>query len=373
MSQTLEPKSVPIAIGLISLLAVPFSYAVAYLSFFHDNPGAVLGVGVLALVLPAVVAYLLVFRRMPDHVRKDPFLYIFTIFAFACVLDLMIGLTLMGYTDVMAWYFASGEPYLNTAHGMAINIWDGTVHYALYLLIAYLMASGKSYRRAGLFWVGSMMGSGMVFLVGNLVGVFADHVEPSYLLNVPFMLVPLFLAWRIFATTSTQYATEGSVDPIQRWTLTALLLGVAGFSLFRLLVALNPETGITSGWATIEPYLQSPMAYPQLQISVYAFWIAPYSLIAALALWRSTSVGLANWGWVLSGVVFQGQFAHIIAGFSEKNDLAFRISPDHAVTYIGANLLLAITLIWLAAALDKNGSQLGYRGKPQTSSGPTLA
>ena len=75
MAATLNPKSVPIAIAMISLLAVPFSYAVAYLSFFHDNPGAVLGVGVFALVLPAVIAYLLVFRHMPDHVRKDPFLY----------------------------------------------------------------------------------------------------------------------------------------------------------------------------------------------------------------------------------------------------------------------------------------------------------
>lgn len=352
MAEAFKPKSVPIAIALISLLAIPFSYAVANLSFFHDNPSAVLGVGVLALALPAVIAYLLVFRRMPDAVRKDPFLYIFTIFSFACVLDLLIGFTLMGFTDVMAWYFASGEPYLNTAHGMGINIWDGTIHYALYLAMAYQMASGTSYRRTGLIWVGSMMGSGMVFLVGNLVGVFGNHVEPSYLLNVPFMLVPIFLAWRIFAQHSPASNAAASSGSMANWGLTLALLALAGFSLFRLLVALNPTTGITSGWAAIEPYLQSPMAYPQLQVAVYAFWLAPFSLIAALSLWRTSSRGISNWSWIFVGVVCQGQFAHIIAGMSNKNEAAFQIASGNSATFVVANLALVAVVIWLALRLN---------------------
>ena len=352
MAEAFKPKSVPIAIALISLLAIPFSYAVANLSFFHDNPGAVLGVGVLALVLPAVIAYLLVFRRMPDTVRKDPFLYIFTIFSFACVLDLLIGRTLMGFTDVMAWYFASGEPYLNTAHGMAINIWDGTVHYALYLIMAYQMASGASYRRTGLIWVGSMMGSGMVFLVGNLIGVFANHVEPSYLLNVPFMLVPIFLAWRIFAQHNATAGPAAPAGAMAKWLLTLALLAVAGFSLFRLLVALNPATGITAGWSAIEPYLQSPMAYPQLQIAVYAFWLAPFCLIAALSLWRTSGPGISHWAWIFVGVVCQGQFAHIIAGLSEKNAGIVRIASDQTGSFLIVNLGVAATVIWLALALN---------------------
>lgn len=354
MDNTLKPKSVPIAIALISLLAIPFSYAVAYLSFFHDNPGAVLGVGVIALALPAVVAYLLVFRHMPDSVRKDPFLYIFTIFAFACVLDLLIGFTLMGFTDVMAWYFASGEPYLNTAHGMAINIWDGTVHYALYLLIAYQMASGKSYRRTGLFWVGSMMGSGMVFLVGNLIGVYANHVEPPYLLNVPFMLVPIFIAWRIFAQHSQTELSPARSNPIVNWALTIALLGLAGFSLFRLLVTFNPDTGMTSGWAGVEPYLQSPMAYPLLQISVYAFWLAPFCLIAALSLWRRAGAGVSHWAWIFAGVVCQGQFGHILAGLSEKNEVAYQIGSDNSAVFIAVNLAVAGVVLWLARHTDKH-------------------
>ncbi|HCS29236.1 MAG TPA: hypothetical protein DIW43_17395 [Spongiibacteraceae bacterium] len=348
MVDATKPKSVPIAIALISLLAIPFSYAVAYLSFFHDNPSAVLGVGVIALVLPAVIAYALVFRHMPDNVRKDPFLYIFTVFAFACVLDLLIGFTLMGYTDVMAWYFASGEPYLNTAHGMAINIWDGTVHYALYLTIAYQMAAGKSYRRTGLIWVGSMMGSGMVFLVGNLIGVFANHVEPSYLLNVPFMLVPIFIAWRIFGQSSPSSSPAASAGTMATGALTIALLSLAGFSLFRLLVAFNPETGITSGWAGIEPYLQSPMAYPRLQIAVYAFWLAPFCLIAALSLWRTSSQGISHWAWIFVGVVCQGQFAHIIAGMSDKNEAAYQIASGSSATFVIANIAVAAVVVWLA-------------------------
>ncbi len=356
MAEIHNPKSVPIAIALISLLAIPFSYAVANLSIFHDYPIAVLGVGILALVLPAIIAYALVFRHMPDTVRKDPFLYIFTIFAFACVLDLLIGFTLMGFTDVMSWYFASGEPYLNTAHGMAINIWDGTVHYALYLTIAYQMASGKSYRRTGLIWVGSMMGSGMVFLIGNLIGVFADHVEPSYLLNVPFMLVPIFIAWRIFSQNPDLDRSSSQPNALVNWALTITLLAVAGFSLFRLLVSLNPNTAITGSWGAIETYLQSPMAYPQLQIAVYAFWIAPFCLIAALSLWRTAGQKISHWAWIFVGVVCQGQFAHIIAGMSEKNEAAFQISAGDSTLFIGLNLALAVSVLWLALHLDRRNA-----------------
>ncbi|MFT5032568.1 MAG: hypothetical protein ACI89D_001493 [Bermanella sp.] len=357
MAEIQNPKSVPIAIALISLLAIPFSYAVANLSVFHDYPAAVLGVGMLALVLPAFIAYALVFRHMPDSVRKDPFLYIFTIFAFACVLDLLIGFTLMGFTDVMTWYFESGEPYLNTAHGMAINIWDGTVHYALYLTIAYQMASGKSYRRTGLIWVGSMMGSGMVFLIGNLIGVFANHVEPSYLLNVPFMLVPIFIAWRIFAQNPEQSSRQLPKGALLNWSLTLALCTVASFSLFRLLVALNPDTAITAGWAGIEPYLQSPMAYPQLQIAVYAFWIAPFCLVAALSLWRTAGRGISHWAWIFVGVVAQGQFAHIIAAMSEKNEIAYQIASESGAAFIVANLAIAGVVVWLAVHLDRQRTQ----------------
>ena len=49
-------------------------------------------------------------------------------------MDLFIGLELSGYVKgFMGFYFVEGESYLNSSHGMMINYWDGTAHYALQL------------------------------------------------------------------------------------------------------------------------------------------------------------------------------------------------------------------------------------------------
>ena len=66
---------------------------------------------------------------------------VFTLCTFSSVVDIIIGLENDGYVSgFMTNYLKNGEPYLATSYGTAINYWDGTVHYALYVFMLTAMA-----------------------------------------------------------------------------------------------------------------------------------------------------------------------------------------------------------------------------------------
>ena len=66
-----------------------------------------------------------VFRVIPKHAQRDPYVYLFSLFGFTCAVDLLIAFCVDKYTTVLRWYLEEGERYLDTAHGAAINYWDG--------------------------------------------------------------------------------------------------------------------------------------------------------------------------------------------------------------------------------------------------------
>ncbi len=336
-------RRVPLVIAGLALLAVPFAYAQANLEILHSNPLFVLVFAVLALSGIGLIAYLAVFRYLPSDVRRSPYLIFFAIFSFACVLDFLIAMTLMGYTDVMAGYFESGEPYLKSSHGMAANLWDGTVHLALYLWMSFCLASSRDHSRAALFWAGSMIGSCIVYMSGNLIGEYAEHIEPSYLLNLPFMIVPIFYAWKVASKSDASAPALNSGRTIGDYFLIVALLGLASLSAFRMLVVLNPEISLTHSWATeVEPYLLSSARYPEIQMLVYGLYLMPFAVLAAIAFWRRSSENLRVWAWIFAGVAAQGQFAHIVASISAADTV------PQSVNFWFCNLLVMLVPLWFA-------------------------
>ncbi|KAK3604498.1 hypothetical protein CHS0354_001178 [Potamilus streckersoni] len=83
-------------------------------------------------------------RRSSRRKSSSPnYIRVWSVFAFTSCVDLFIGLELDKFVSgFMEFYFRDGEPYLQTAHGTLINWWDGTGHYALYLILIALCCAG---------------------------------------------------------------------------------------------------------------------------------------------------------------------------------------------------------------------------------------
>lgn len=338
-----DPRKVAVAVAALALTGIPFAYfqaevldQLSQLWVFLFSLASLLSVG--------VAGYLLVFRHLSASARRDPYLFFFVIFAFAAILDLLIALTLLGYSDVMQSYTQNSEPYLQSSHGAAILFWDGTAHFALYVWLCFCIASSTKHFKSGLFWAGSMIGSSFVYLMANLIGEYAEHIEPAYLLNVPFMLVPAFYAWRISKDSGFSEGIERPPASFQVYLLAFALLVMGLISAYRMLVVLSPELSATVFWGDqVEPYLLSPSRYPQIQMIAYGMYLAPFAIIAIIALWRPPSAGIACWSWIMAGLVAQGQFAHILAtGITES-----ALTSQHAFFWI-ANIIVLVVPLWYA-------------------------
>jgi hypothetical protein len=353
MNQTatagIDIRRVPIAMVVIALLAIPFSFAQTYAGVLEGHPNFVAAFGFVSLGLVGFLAYWFVFRHLPANIRRSPFLILFAVFAFATMLDLLIALSLLGVTDVMNSYFETGEPYLKSSYGMAVNLWDGTAHLAMYVGMSYYLAKGLPHRKLALFWTGSLMSACVIYMLANLIGEYAEHIEPSYLMNVPFMLVPIFYAWKILDEDTTQAAPTRAPLGGQDYILALALLALAFLCAYRFLVVINPTVSLTQGWAAMEPYLLVPSRYPEIQMIAYGTTLMPFTVLAAMSLWRKPSRGIAIWAWLFAGFVAQGQFGHVIGNLHASSDP--RYAMDATATL--ANLAVALIPLWFAVRYER--------------------
>ncbi|XP_012867306.1 PREDICTED: transmembrane 6 superfamily member 1 [Dipodomys ordii] len=220
----------------------------------------------------------------------------------------------------MTHYLREGEPYLNTAHGHIICYWDGSAHYLMYLVMVAAIAWEESYRTVGLYWVGSIVMSTVVFVPGNIVeiktleGYVVQEVQAKGLLRRPCDLM-----------------------------LVLCLLLATGFCLFRGLVALDCPAELCRLYTQFqEPYLKDPVAYPKVQMLVYMFYSVPYFVIAFYGLVVPGCSWMRDVTLMHAGGLAQAQFSHIGASLHARTAYAHRVPDEAKILFLTLNIAYGV-------------------------------
>ncbi|XP_078741071.1 transmembrane 6 superfamily member 1-like [Lampetra fluviatilis] len=347
-----------VLVVLLSFSAAPVSYALNR-SWLMESPVCVCVVGVVVLFAVLGVVKLLL------NSQRDPLFYMCAVFMFSCVIDLLLSLEQDGIIKgFMASYILQGEPYLSTAHGIAICYWDGVVHYLLYLRLLHLVTRRLPYREVGLYWLGSMLMSMVVFLPGNIIGKYGNELKPSFLLNLPYVCLPLWAGRKILRQPRKWNVGQQSVAKVSRPLsqrpgdcLFCVYLVFAGtFCLFRGFVSLECPQSICFDYLhQYEPYLRDPTAYPKVQTLVNMVYVSPCCVWLVCAVWADEPGRKLDLTLLMAGALAQSQACAVFGGLHQRTAFIYR-SAATGPTALNAALALPAQA-WVLLALSGGGEE----------------
>ncbi|XP_038078419.1 transmembrane 6 superfamily member 1-like [Patiria miniata] len=330
-------------IFLLSLTAIPVTYTLNTVQSFSDDHRAVFAVGCLILPIIVMLAYLISRSAKP----KDWFFYMFSLFAWTSVIDLILALSADGIiANFIEFYLKEGEPYLNTAYGLMINYWDGSGHYFMYIMMITAIVWNENYREVGLYWVGSIMNSIVVFMPGNVLGKYGTEVRSSYFLNVPYVFLPVYAGYRFL---HERKPTKGSVKPSSIFSrpidlfFVFYLVAATLLAFIRFMAALDSPFPLAQMYLKeYEPYLHDPVAYPKLQMLVFWFYYVPYYAATIWALLYPGASWVSDWALIHAGASAQAQISHIGGSLHSNTPYIYRVPEEGQTVFLIINLTLLV-------------------------------
>ncbi|UJR14451.1 hypothetical protein I4U23_001448 [Adineta vaga] len=359
-----SPFRILFGVVAVSFLSVPICYILSYMKEMKNSLNVFLYSAVICLSVAPLTYFLLIKHLL--HVKKEMFFYVFTIFSFTAIADLLLALTIDGYSSAFLFYLEQGEVYLKTGHGLYINYWDGTVHFLLYLIMLYFMlkqrTKTKIFRFLSLFWCGSIINSLIVLVGGAAVGQYGSHIKPSCLLNVPYAMFPLiFLLQQCH--TRTYFIQQQMKEnrklpnrkslysrPLDMLFISYMICAIL-FAIFRVLHALKTPLTMNSFYYQYEPYILNKSGFPTVQLLTYGFYFVAYYYLAINALLfydqqPSQFNWFPDWTMVHAGAAAQAQFSYLLSSLHNPPlfpDSSWSAIPsDNWWISVGLNSVLAI-------------------------------
>ncbi|XP_034738513.1 transmembrane 6 superfamily member 2 [Etheostoma cragini] len=346
---------------LFSFSALGILYAMNTIPEFQE-PYTILATGVAVLVV-VFLFYFLITRGNPP---KDALFFVFAVFSFTCVIDLVSALEHDGIVSgFMEFYQKTGEPYLGTAYGIMMCYWDGIVHFIMYLMMISRITDRKAYRTLGLFWAGSLSANMTVFIAGILAGKYGSEIRPAFWINFLFLLMPVWGAITLFIRPKDRPLIGGynaqhaqSMKLIWRPSdiiLVVLLLAAMAFTALRGLAALDsPLEACSIYLKNYEPYLKDPVGYPKVMMLYLFFYGLPLLGAFVYGLLKPGCSWMSDWTVFLAGAMIQCQWAHIGGSLHPRTTAPFRIPDDAFWCVLAANLLYTLTPIMVVSRVYSN-------------------
>eukprot|EP00043_Microstomoeca_roanoka_P015279 m.152806 g.152806 ORF g.152806 m.152806 type:complete len:422 (+) comp16221_c1_seq1:606-1871(+) len=323
------PFDVTLKAGLASLTAIPVCFLFNWANTHLDSSGVFLFGLIILLGYPLMLGD--IFHDVPE---RDIFLYVFGLFSFTSVVDFFLAFTIDQRTSLLSLYLERGEPYFKTGYGFAANLWDGTAHWVLYMIMIYGLVSRNPalYRPFYLYWTGSIIFSLCVILPSAAIGCFSHEIQLSAFLNVPFVILPLFFLKRIVDTPRpVEPALRGNrfVDATFVIGLVAAMFVVA----LRFATASDSKLEYAVNWQSVEPTLREPSKFFVVTSILGLFYVIPAlsvivicMLVGASRAQRSFCADLAV---ILAGGIAQTQFSYIVASFHHLTEDEYRADPNN--------------------------------------------
>ncbi|XP_029954083.1 transmembrane 6 superfamily member 1 isoform X1 [Salarias fasciatus] len=333
---------------VLSLMSIPICYLFNSL-IYNNSAEAVLSAGCTTVLILAVSVRFMLKKKAP----ADPLFYVYALYAFLSVVNLIIGLEQDNIIDgFVTFYLKKADQHINTAHGHMISYWDGCVHYLMYLLMIAAITWGDSYRVIGLYWVGSVLMSAMVCVLGNAVGKYGTHIGPLFLLHMLYITVSVWACFRIFSQPLTRNILLPNIRDAQETKLLnrpmdllfiLYLVPAFSFCVFRGLVALDCSGKWCQEYTQqFEPYLKDPSAYPKVQMLVSMLYSGPYYIIALYGLLVPGCEWMPDLTLVHSGALAQAQFCHIGASLHTRTPFSYRVPADSQLVFLLVNVLYTL-------------------------------
>nr|XP_040022866.1 transmembrane 6 superfamily member 1-like isoform X1 [Gasterosteus aculeatus aculeatus] len=333
---------------VLSLMSIPFCYLFNSL-IYSNSAEAFFFAGCSAVLIFSISARFMLKKKAP----ADPLFYVFSVYAFLSVVNLIIGLEQDNIIDgFVTFYLREADPHINTAHGHMISYWDGCVHYLMYLVMIAAITWGDSYRAIGLYWVGSFLTRAIVYILGNAVGKYGTHVSPLFLLHMLYVSVSVWVCFRIFSKASTPDLQLASVQEAERKSLLhrpldllfiIYVIPAFAFCVFRGLIVLDCSSEWCLAYTSqYEPYLKDPSAYAKVQMLVSMLYSGPYYIITLYGLMVPGCEWMTDLTLVHSGALAQAQFAHIGASLHTRTPFSYRVPAGGQPVFLLVNILYAV-------------------------------